>query len=126
MPAISFQKQFADAVEAGDKLQTIRASRRDGKPTATVGQTLYLYTGMRTKSCRKLGEAICTCTAQFVITEGRDMIIDGTPIRSMGSEDRFAENDGFANAGAMVDWFEEIHGLPFHGTLIEWDLPCSP
>lgn len=27
---------------------------------------------------------------------------------------------------AMVDWFEEIHGLPFHGTLIEWDLPCSP
>ena len=50
MVAYNFQKQFADAVERGEKRQTIRAPRRDGRH-AKVGDKLQLYTGMRTKQC---------------------------------------------------------------------------
>ena len=76
MPALNFQKQFADAVESGlfdlrgeprpdrligvrPKLQTIRLYRKDERDPKP-GQTLYHFTGMRTKQCRRLGEAECT------------------------------------------------------------------
>ena len=120
MPAISFRKEFADAVESGKKRQKIRAPRRDGRPTATIGARLYLYTGMRTKVCRKLGEAICTRTAQFIINPNRQFIIDGTPILSGRAEDKFAQADGFKDAFEMTEWFLKVHGLPFEGSLIEW------
>lgn len=120
MPALNFQKQFASAVERGEKCQAIRAPRRDGRPTATIGSTVYLYTGMRTKGCRKLGEGTVTRTEQFVINEDRLIIVGGEPIRSGREEDKFARADGFENAYQMCEWFRETHDLPFHGTLIEW------
>ena len=66
MPALNFKKQFADKVERGEKRQTIRALRADGR-NPQPGQTLFLYTGMRTKSCRKLGEAVCSSVEQIDI-----------------------------------------------------------
>ena len=58
MVAINFSAQFADAVASGQKTQTIRRSAR-----AAAGQVLQLYTGQRTKACRKLADAICVdCT----------------------------------------------------------------
>lgn len=123
MPAINFQKRFADAVERGDKRQTIRAPRRDGRPTATVGDRLYLYVGMRTKGCRKLGEGVCVRTAQVFITEEHRIHVGGLQLGVHGEEE-FAEADGFENYGEMVDWFERIHGLPFEGALIGW-MPTS-
>lgn len=68
MPAINFKKQFAPAVESGEKRQTIRARRQDGRDPV-AGQTLYLYTGIRTKGCRKLGEVTCKETQQITIEE---------------------------------------------------------
>ena len=51
MPAFNFSPQFADAVAAGRKLNTIREKQR-GK----VGDPAYLFTGQRTKKCVRLGE----------------------------------------------------------------------
>ena len=42
MPALNFQRQFADAVRCGYKRQTIRAKR---KHTIRIGDTLYLQMG---------------------------------------------------------------------------------
>lgn len=121
MPALNFQKRFADAVESGAKRQTIRAPRRDGRPNATVGDRLYLYTGMRTKGCRKLGEAICTRRSKFVISPERTMFIDGVRMKRGGqAEYVFARADGFENALSMTAWFEQYYGLPFEGSLIVW------
>lgn len=53
MPSFNFQASFAAAVESGQKTQTIRKTCR-----AKVGDAAYLYTGQRTKQCRKLGEGI--------------------------------------------------------------------
>ncbi len=118
MPALSFKKRFAGDVEAGLKLQTMRPPRRDGRPHATVGCRLYLYAGMRTKACRKLGEGLCTETSPVEITAGW-ILVDGALVIG---EDAFARADGFADFGALLDWFKEEHGLPFEGSLIRWTL----
>jgi len=57
MPALNFKKQFIEKILSGEKKQTIRAMR---KRPFKVGDRLYLYTWMRTRWCRKLGEAVCT------------------------------------------------------------------
>lgn len=122
MPALNFKKRFAADVEAGRKLQTLRSPRRDGRPHATIGCRLYLYTGMRTKGCRKLGEGLCTKTSHVVITDalaGSRILVNGSRVIE---EDAFARADGFADSGALLEWFREEHGLPFEGSLIQWKL----
>ena len=115
MPALNFQKQFASAVELGQKSQTIRAPR---KRPFQVGDTLYLYTGMRTKVCRKLGEVKCTGVWSIRI-ERNNLIVDDVPYKK-GARNMVATQDGFDNFEGMADWFLKTHGLPFDGTLIQW------
>lgn len=51
MVAYSFAPQFIAPIEVGAKLQTVRGHRpRHARP----GEPIQLYTGMRTKHCRKL------------------------------------------------------------------------
>lgn len=57
MVAYNFSERFAGPVERGEKRQTIRKPRVNGH--AKVGDSLQLYTGMRTASCRKLRDAVC-------------------------------------------------------------------
>lgn len=59
MVALNFEAQFADDVEDGRKRRTIRAPRKDGR-NPKAGDKAHLYTGMRQKGCRKLGEATVT------------------------------------------------------------------
>ncbi len=135
MPSFNFQARFADAVESGTKTQTIRAMRKDGRD-AKVGQTLYLFTGMRTKQCRKLGEGICTSVRRLTLTVRHpatrnvnftlsDPFWLGSS-RSGGRDQarftRLAHRDGFETADEMAAWFEKAHGLPFTGQLYSWEL----
>lgn len=117
MPALNFQPRFADLVESGQKTQTIRKTLR-GK----VGDTVYLYTGQRTKNCRKLGEGVVTnietvslyrgCLGPHVMVAGNEILVVDFK--------RFALADGFASFHEMLDWFEKHHGLPFDGFLYKW------
>jgi hypothetical protein len=119
MPALNFQARFASAVESGEKRQTIRKRRKDGRDPKP-GDTLYLYTGMRTKACRKLGEAVCTRVQEVAF--GR-MVMGGqrgTWFQGPGYLKSIAKRDGFETKEEMLDWFEKTHGLPFEGLLIRW------
>ncbi len=128
MPALNFKKQFADDVELGLKRQTIRAPRKDGRLHCKVGDTLKLYTGMRTNQCRLLGEATVTRTAQVGI-EPTEMFLNGEILHAIlhsrdqsdPTDNEFAEADGFDSFMDMASWFDDIHGLPFEGTVIYWD-----
>lgn len=129
MPALNFKAQFADDVEHGVKRQTVRAPRKDGRAHAKVGDTLKLYTGMRTKQCRLLGEATVTRIATILI-EPTSMKLNGRQVySSLSSRDdpptdnEFAEADGFDSFMHMASWFDDIHGLPFKGVVIYWDEP---
>ncbi len=130
MPALNFMKQFAEDVEWGIKRQTVRALRKDGRAHCKVGDRLRLYTGMRTKGCRLLGEAT-VLSVEPVLIEGTCMSVNGTPLFSSilsrdqpgQTDNEFAEADGFGGFMEMADWFQQIHGLPFSGVVIRWDQP---
>ena len=117
MPALNFQKQFAPLVESGEKRQTIRAPRKDGR-NPKFGDRLHLYTGMRTRACRKLAER--TCTAATNVTIGQSFVRLADRYLTDDECQRFARADGFESMQAMLNWFAETHGLPFSGIVINW------
>ncbi len=121
MPALNFAAQFADAVESGQKTQTIRLKR---KRPIVAGDRLVLYTGQRTKQCRKLLETTCWYT-QHVVIMATATKLDG--VRLGGCDPNFfAQDDGFDSAREMQDWFRKRYGLPFRGQLIKWKFKETP
>lgn len=117
MALLGFKKRFAPLVEAGTKRQTIRAKRKDGK-NPHPGERLYLYTGLRTKACRKLGEGICKSVEEITI-ESHEINVAGAWLPHAPVEE-LAIRDGFDSFEQILAFFEKEHGLPFWGLLIEW------
>lgn len=114
MVAFNFKAEFAPDVESGEKRQTIRKTQRC-KP----GDPVQLYTGQRTKQCRKLGDGVCTDAYMVVISEtgvsSKNLVITSRKRRAV-----FAAADGFKSWAAMLGFFEKQYGLPFVGFLHKW------
>lgn len=125
MVAYSFQEQFVQPILEGTKVQTIRANgkRRHARP----GERLQLFTGMRTKHCKKIiDDPVCSAVFDIRIVVGRSAIkaitLDAMPSMPMGLFDAFAKRDGFADVAAMHDFWRKTHGVGvFRGKLIRWD-----
>lgn len=117
MPAYNFKREFAADVKAGRKRQTIRQRR---KRRTRAGETLYLYTGQRTKRCRLLRAAICRDIKTIEIGVGGIYIDKRVSLSGSPNADKFARADGFKDSGEMVDWFRWTYGLPFKGVVIYW------
>lgn len=131
MPAYNFQARFALKVLDGSKLSTIRGRE------AKVGSTAYLFTGMRTKACQRLGcGEIVYCAP---ITLGYDR--DGEPFAMLDKQrlskaefDQLAMDDGFAYPREMLAWFKSTYDtetpvvfadgsrIVFEGFLIIWEI----
>lgn len=117
MPAYNFKAMFAEAVESGRKPCTIRKRRK--RPTKP-GETLYLYTGMRTKECRKLREEECLAVVPVRIDE-REIVLNGYELDSAQ-----ADYLAYLDSGEHWHWrrfvmfFRETYELPFEGVLIQW------
>ncbi len=117
MPALNFMAQFAFLVEQGSKLKTIRPKRK--KPIKP-GDTLYLYTGLRTKSCRLL--RVSTCSHVSTVEIYHDCVkVDSVRLDWWFILDIFANRDGFDSWNEMMRFFKTQYGLPFVGNLIEWN-----
>lgn len=104
-----------ERVEDGSKLSTIRKEQR-----AKVGDKLQLYTGQRTKACRKLRDAVCVGTAKIEITEEMPWFLSFVNGDVNPSRKPLHEQEGFANAAEFVDFFRQTYGLPFVGWLHCW------
>lgn len=94
MVAFNFSPEFAEAVAAGTKRQTIRRTKR-----AKSGDRVTLYTGQRTKACRKLGEGVCEVVDYVGIRP--DGITLGNVTKHPRDVDDFARADGFADFSAQ-------------------------
>ena len=140
MVAYSFQKRFVGHITAGlepgpwlpgMKRHTLRRPRADGRH-ARPEQPLQLYTAMRTKHCRKIGNAVARVQLPVVLMlrGGRLMIarragpaprshvaqlapivqeiLGGLAGKIFDGEamDEFARTDGFADAAAMAAFFD--------------------
>lgn len=131
MPLLGFIKSNAEKIEIGlkdryhpkAKRQTIRACRKDGK-NFRKGDKLYLYTGLRTKGCRKLGEVVCTESIPVKMDilgddKMENLIIHLQSIRLSYSQiETLALNDGFEDVEQFIEFFR--YRMPFHGYLIKW------
>ena len=119
MPALNFQEQFADAVQRGEKRQTVRPIR---KRPIKVGDTLYLKTGqwINKGKCRSLGEATCLAVVPIVIDSDRCMLRVGGRGLPYSARVNFAKHDGFASSDELFEWFGKRYGKRFEGVLIQW------
>ena len=117
MPALNFRKNFVPLIENGKKRQTIRPCRKDGR-NPKPGQVLYLYTGMRTKGCRKIGEVLCRSVDPVTIEELHIFI--GCKQLDIDEKYDLAVADGFNYIDDFRSFFQTHHGLPFSGYLIKW------
>lgn len=122
MPLIHFQERFAGAVASGAKRQTIRKTRkRPIKP----GDSLILGTWMGSPYRSKVKiicERICLEVNEIVIglgPFGDEIEIEGIRINSLW-RGALARDDGFGCCSEMIDWFRDVHGLPFKGVIIRW------
>jgi hypothetical protein len=123
VPALSFSPQFASLVESGQKTQTIRAPR---KRPIVWSDRVYLYTGMRTKACRKLGEGLVESVEPIVIAARAGDPFPLVWIRSIPQGERqrveLAIADGFPGLHQFGAWFCSEQRRRFEGSLIRWRL----
>src|SRR3990167_9791021 len=125
MPLLNFQKRFVTQVESGGKKQTIRKMR---KIPIKAGDKLFLYTGLRTKYCRKLGEGICERVRHILIEMKTDGISPHYTVTVNGDKEclygeilrNIAIQDGFLNTVELISFFKKTHTLPFDGQIINW------
>lgn len=124
MVAISFKKCYAEKVESGKKLMTIRKTKR-----VKAGDRLQLYTGMRTRGCRKLRDAVCVAVDSISITP--DGPFFGQPGWWPKDKNVFAERDGFLTYADMYAFFKREYGYAepdyiFNGYAIMWSAITEP
>lgn len=99
---------FIDKILSGEKRQTIR---RAGPKWANVkaGDKLTLYTGLRTKQCCKLGEAVVESITPITIdTELSNVAVD-TPLGDFNLDlpalNDLVERDGFVSKDDFFKFF---------------------
>jgi hypothetical protein len=127
MGLYNFKERFAPRILDGSKCHTIRPLRAFAdKP----GNTLHLYTGLRTKSARLLMRVPCVRIESITMRQVKrrqwevphleeDVIvaIDGV-VLDRGECEAFARRDGFENFDDMMKFWSGR--LPFKGQIIHW------
>lgn len=123
MVAYSFKKHFAAPILAGTKRQTLR---NDRKRHARAGETLQLYTGMRTKHCQLVGTATCLGVTRIRLDfeEGRvESFETGLAVTRLEDLDAFAQFDGFTDWRALERFWRKEHPdvtEAWEGVRIQW------
>ena len=120
----NFRKQFAPAILHGDKAQTIRQQRKDGR-VPKPGDLIRFFTGMRTAYCKKLGASVMTdCFPVYMdLADLSARVIVSNGVRlNFGEMESFAKLDGFPSAIAMLEWFQRTYRAndSFSGFCIRW------
>jgi len=116
MGLYNFKKQFVPFILSGEKTHTIRAERvHPDKP----GNTLHLYTGLRTKTAKLLMRVKCVRVESIVITDTplRRIVIDGR-LLDLDEEESLARRDGFPDFETMMKFWDGR--VPFKGNIVHW------
>ncbi len=117
MPAINFTK-FIDKILSGEKTQTIRLVRKN---PIKVGDTLYLYSGLRTKNAKLLKKVRCKDVKKIkIIPDIKKIFIDG--VYSLLVYPNFTYTDGFDTTNDFFDFFKKTYKENvFDGVVIYWE-----
>ena len=117
---LNFKKEFAPRVESGEKRQTIRHNRKDGK-RPQPGDTVKAYTGLRTRSARLLRAAPVVELLSVRMHLDDHVIVVGGRKLDVDEAEEFAKADGFACRVDMEFWFySQYHTYDFEGFCVRW------
>jgi hypothetical protein len=121
----SFQPQFEAPILAGTKRHTIRATP---KRLPKIGEEFvgFIWTGKPYRSPQReffKSTVERVCTVEIVADH---LIFVNGGILSWADCCAFAAADGFQTPSHLGAWFQDNHGLPFTGILIEWAQPVTP
>lgn len=121
MPAYNFQSRFAAAIWYGSKWHTIRMRRK--RPTV-AGDTLYLYTGLRTKKAKLIKQTPCLKVEPIQVLRGVGVVLNGVELTEQQTVD-LALHDGFSGPWEFFDFFDRYpyEVLSTKLELIHWRLP---
>lgn len=110
MPALNFKPCFADAVEAGTKLQTIRR-----ETDLKVGEIVLLVSAPRVLASGVVESVEAIRISVNDIRVGLEGLCPKEQIY-------FSRKDGFYLLENFFQFFADQYGLPFEGVLIKWRL----
>ncbi len=122
MGLYNFKPQFVPFILDGSKSHTIRGPRV--RPDE-VGNTMYLYTGLRTKRARLLLKAPCIRVERIRIVgpslhEGLQIFVDDE-LLTRDEAEALAHRDGFRDVRPLGQMANFWHGrLPFTGAIYHW------
>lgn len=106
MPSVSFQQKLINAVMSGKKPFTVR--QINAKRPVKAGDTLYIFSGMRTKQCRKHGEHVCYGVLPITIDYAKkEIAIDGVTLIPI-LRHWFATTDIQGSEQDFFDFFEKM------------------
>jgi len=117
-----FKPQFAEMVERGEKLQTVRPTpKRMPKPGDKI--SLRTWTGKPYRSKQRVLRDAVVSKVETIKIEGDTLewqiTVDGHVLCPI-MWSAFARADGFPCTTDFVWWFIRNHGLPFEGIVIHW------
>lgn len=106
---LGFKPRFEEPIQVGTKVFTMRVER---KVKPKIGERLYMYTGLRTKNCRKISDKeklISTQRVRIRITMMPNRMkvlidIDGRRLQIMELH-RFVKFDGFKSIPDFVEYW---------------------
>lgn len=114
---------FIDKILSGEKRQTIRRASPKWE-NVKAGDKLTLYTGLRTKECRKLGEAVVKSIGRIVLHEGDsigEITQEGEFPLTYSEMEILAECDGFKSVYDFWDFFNAHYDTrPIEMRIIRW------
>lgn len=128
MVAYNFRAEFAPLVETLDKRTTIRLVGKRGH--ARQGDRLQLYSGQRTKNCRKLLDPDPICALSLMVTVRADHLDGSFPLEvvnvhgelvtalSRYKQEAVARLDGFASPQGLHEFFAGNYSKPMR--LLRW------
>ncbi len=109
MPQVGFKKHFAPLILAGKKPFTLRDLRKDGRDPK-AGKTLYMFTGLRSKDCKKFAEKPCRFAVNVSLSWRKIFIPHLGFLTSDEELELFSQLDGFDCYASFV----RFHGITAH------------
>ncbi len=107
---LGFKERFAEPILLGTKVFTLRNNRKN---QPKIGETLFMYTGLRTSECRKISDKEKLMSTQKVliyITRGKEKQIDisitvDNKLLTREQVDQFVKYDGFVDRSDFAEYW---------------------
>lgn len=106
---LGFKSRFVEPILIGTKVFTLRSPR---KKEPKIGETLYMYTGLRTNQCKKITDkeslrSVQMCDVYIIRHNEIDTIkvrVDGRRLTAF-ELGRFVKYDGFKDTKDFADYW---------------------